>query len=208
MTSRTARVSSLRTVVLDESAGVGGIADPGSEAIARAAADLIQPRTAIGISAGPASCAFARQVAGISDLTIVTNSPLVADILHVAAGPRRTVILTGGVRTASNALAGPVATRAIRDLHMDCAFIGAHGVDATAGFTSADLLEAETNRALLANARRLVVLAGHTAWGVVGRAEFGRLSDAAVLVSDEGLGAEAREVLQGSVGALILATSA
>lgn len=80
-------------------------------------------------------------------------------------------------------------------------------VEATAGFTSADLPEAEAKRALLSDARRLVVLADHTAWGLVGRAEFAGLSDAEVLVSDEGRAAEARRTLRGSVGALILATS-
>ena len=45
------------------------------------------------------------------DLTVVTNSPPVADLLHESGRDDLTVILTGGVRTPSNALVGPVARR-------------------------------------------------------------------------------------------------
>jgi len=102
------------------------------EAIARAAADLVRPGTAIGVSAGSTTYAFAQQLARVPDLTVVTNSPPVADLLHALPGPPQTVILTGGVRTISDALVGPVAIQAIRRLHLDCVFIGVHGIDAEA----------------------------------------------------------------------------
>ncbi|MFL6112339.1 MAG: DeoR/GlpR family DNA-binding transcription regulator [Catenulispora sp.] len=174
------------------------------EAIARAAAELVQPGTAIGVSAGSTTYAFARQLACVPDLTVVTNSPPVADLLHTLPGPQQTVILTGGVRTISDALVGPVAIQAIRRLHLDCVFIGVHGIDADAGFTSPNLMEAETNRALVCTARRLVVMADHTKWGVVGLSEIAALREASVLVSDDGLGAGARQVLREAVGELIV----
>jgi DeoR/GlpR family transcriptional regulator of sugar metabolism len=175
------------------------------EAIARAAAALVRPGTAIGVSAGSTTCAFARRLVQIPDLTVVTNSPPVADVLHTLPGPPQTVILTGGVRTISDALVGPVAIQAIRNLHLDCVFIGVHGIDAEAGFTSPNLMEAETNRALVATARRLVVLADHTKWGMVGLSEIAALRDAAVLVTDGGLDEAAREALREAVGELIVA---
>ena len=206
MTSSTAHIGNLQAATAVERLDAGGVASAVAEAIARTAAGLVQPGSAIGISAGPISCAFARRLAGISDLTIVTNSPPVANTLHGASRLRQTVILTGGIRTACDALVGPVATEAIRDLHMDCVFISAHGVHAQSGFTSACLAEAEANRALTANARRLVVLADHTRWGLVGQAEFARLNEAAALVSDDGLADEPRRVLEESVGTLVLAS--
>ena len=176
------------------------------EAIARAAADLVRPGTAIGVSAGSTTYAFARHLAAVPDLTVVTNSPPVADLLHTLSGAQRTVILTGGMRTISDALVGPVAIQAIARLHLDCVFIGVHGVDATAGFTSPNLMEAETNRALVSTARRLVVMADHTKWGIVGLSEIAALREASVLVSDDGLGPEARQSLREAVGELIVAS--
>jgi len=48
-------------------------------------------------------------------------------------------------------------------------------------------------------------VADHTKWGVVGLSAFAGLADAAVLVSDDGLAEEAREVLADEVGELVLA---
>ena len=78
------------------------------------------------------------------------------------------MILTGGVRTPSDALVGPVAVATIRSLHVDMLFMGVHGADAKAGLTTPNLMEAETNRAFTDSARHLVVLADHTKWGIVG----------------------------------------
>jgi hypothetical protein len=58
---------------------------------------------------------------------------------------------------------------------------------------------------MIATTSRLIVLADHTKWGVVGLCAMARLADASVLVSDEGLSAEARDVLSTAVGELILA---
>jgi len=61
------------------------------------------------------------------------------------------------------------------------------------------------NRAMVAATSRLIVLADYTKWGVVGLCAMARLADASVLVSDEGLSTEARDLLSTSVGELILA---
>lgn len=186
------------------SGDAGSDIESAAETIAQAAAKLVKPGSAVGISAGSTSIALARRITQIRDLTVVTNSPSVADILHFSAGPRRTVLLVGGVRTLSGALVGPIATRTIGGLHVDSVFVSADGVDTIAGFTSADMQEAEANRALVASARRLVVLAEYKAWGSVGRAGFASLADAAVLVMDRKLDVRARRVLRGAVGSLVL----
>jgi DeoR/GlpR family transcriptional regulator of sugar metabolism len=176
------------------------------EAIARAAASLVNPGSAIAVTAGTTTYALAVHLTHIPDLTVVTNSPHVADILHQNGDhARQTVVLTGGVRTPSDALVGPVAVQAIRSLHVDCVFMGVHGIDPIAGYTSPNLMEAETNRAMVASARRLVVLADHTKWGVVGLSAIAGLGDAAVLVTDTGISPDARELLRESVGELIVA---
>ncbi|MEY9864249.1 DeoR/GlpR family transcriptional regulator of sugar metabolism [Catenulispora sp. GAS73] len=182
---------------------------PAKDAIARKAAELVRPGTAIGISGGSTTYTLARHLVGVPDLTVVTNSLRVADVLHAheSANPgnNQTVILTGGMRTPSEALVGPIAVQAIRTLHLDQVFLGVYGMDAAAGYTSPNLMESETNRALVSAARNLVVVADHTKWGVVGLSAFAGLGDAAVLVTDDGLPREAREVLVEEVGELVLA---
>ena len=62
-------------------------------------------------------------------------------------------MITGGVRTPSDALVGPVAVAAIRSLHVDL-LLGVHGISTHAGFTTPNLMEAETDRALVAAERQ------------------------------------------------------
>jgi DeoR/GlpR family transcriptional regulator of sugar metabolism len=122
------------------------------------------------------------------------------------AGLGQTVLLTGGLRTVSDALVGPVAVGALSELHLDLVFMGVHGMDPVAGLTTPNLLEADTNRAMVAAARRLVVVADHTKWGTIGLSRIARLEDASVLVTDAGISPEAQELLADRVGELVLAT--
>jgi DeoR/GlpR family transcriptional regulator of sugar metabolism len=173
-------------------------------AIAAAAADLVEPGMAIGISAGTTTHALAARVADVPGVTIVTNSIRVADVLHRSGRRDQTVILTGGSRTPSDALVGSFAVGQLRSVHLDQVFMGVHGMDAKAGFTCPNLLEAETDRALIDAGRRLVVLADHTKWGVIGIASIGTLDQADVLISDHELDPAARALLAEMVGELIL----
>lgn len=173
-------------------------------AIARAAADLVEPGSAIGISAGTTTIELARRLVTVPGLTVVTNSLPAAQLLHEAAGPGQTVILTGGVPTPSDALVGPIAVAALESLHVDVLFLGSHGVDAKAGLTTPNLVEADTNRALIRAGLRVCVLADATKWGVVGLGTFGRLDDVDVFITDSGLTPGARRALHEHVGDLVV----
>ena len=173
-------------------------------AIAEAAADLVAPGAAVALSAGTTTYAVAKALLDVPDLTVVTNSPPAADLLHEAQRRDLTVVLTGGVRTPSDALVGPVAVRALEDLHVDTVFLGVHGIDERAGLTTPNLAEAETHRALVASARRVVVVADHTKWGVVGLARIAPLDRADVLITDSGISTEARHILSTTVRRLVV----
>lgn len=174
-------------------------------AIARRAALLVRPGMAVGLTAGTTTWTLARHLVDVPELTVITNSLQVADVFHRSPRPDRTVVLTGGVRTPAGALVGPVAVAAIRRLHVDTLFLGVHGMSVRAGFTTPNLLEAETDREFIASAHRLVVTADHTKWDMVAISTVAELSDAHVLVSDAGLPRDARLELAERVGELIIA---
>jgi DeoR/GlpR family transcriptional regulator of sugar metabolism len=186
-------------------AAKSGLALPEKSAIAQAAARLVQPGASIALSAGTTTYSVARELVDIEHLTVVTNSPPVADLLHEHQAPGRTVVLTGGTRTPSNALVGPVAVKALADLHVDTLLLGVHGIDEHAGLTTPNLVEAETNQALVASARRVVVVADHSKWNVVGLASIAALDRVDVLVTDSGLPQKVRRQLTGLVGELVVA---
>ncbi|WP_017973297.1 DeoR/GlpR family DNA-binding transcription regulator [Actinopolyspora halophila] len=175
------------------------------KAIALRAAEMIRPGTAMGLSAGTTTWTLARHLDDVADLTVVTNSVRIADVLQQRGRTDRTVILTGGVRTPSDALVGPVAVRALQSLHLDVVFLGVHGMSTRAGFTTPNLDESETNRALARTANRLVVLADHAKWSTVGISTIVGLDEADVLVTDDGLPEEARATLNEHVSELEIA---
>lgn len=177
------------------------------DVIATLAATTIKPGQAIALSAGTTTHLLARRIAAdpaLRPLTVVTNSLPVAEALHRAvadAGPID-VILTGGSRTPSDALVGPVADTALATLRVDRLFLGVHGLD-EAGMMTPNLAEAATDRALLQCAAAVTVLADHTKWGVVGLARIAPLEDVDLLISDAALPGPAREAL-GGAGCVLL----
>ncbi|GAA1004636.1 DeoR family transcriptional regulator [Acrocarpospora pleiomorpha] len=200
-------------------AGPGSTEEPGfaaksvrqqqeKEAIARHAAHLIRPGSSVALSAGTTTWTFAHHLVDVPELTVITNSLQVADVFHRAGRPDQTIILVGGVRTPSDALVGPVAVAAIRSLNVDVLVLGVHGMSLRAGFTTPNLLEAETDRELVAAAQQLVVLADHTKWGTIGISSIARLDQAHVVVTDTGLPEPARAELADQVGELIVAGNA
>ena len=174
------------------------------EAIADAAAAMVEPRMAVAISAGSTTFAIAQRLPDVVGLTVVTNAVRIADVLHDTGLKGQTIILTGGMRTPSDALVGPFAVAALKMVHVDIVFMGVHGMDPRSGYTSPNLLEAETDRALIDAGRRLVVAADHTKWGVVGLSSIARLDEAQVLITDSGLSPEAREVLAAAVPEVVI----
>src|SRR5580700_9309276 len=183
---------------------------PEKDAIARTAAALVVPGTAIALSAGTTTFALAQYLVDVPGLTIVTNSMRVANLFETArptvqVGANASVVLTGGVRTPSDALVGPIADLAIRSLHVDLLFLGCHGIDPVAGLTTPNLAEAETNRAFVHAARRVTVVADHTKWAIVGLSSFASLDEVDTFITDGLLHEEAATLLREHVGELVLA---
>ena len=183
---------------------------PEKTAIARTAASMVTPGTAIALAAGTSTSALAQCLLDVPGLTIVTNSLHVTNLFGGTRGPDGTadsVVLTGGVRTASDALVGPIADLTIRSLHFDLLFLDCYGFDPDAGLTTPSLAEAETNRTFIRVARRVVLLADHAKWGLVSLSSFAHLDEVDVLVTDDMLPADARALVAEQVGEVVYAES-
>lgn len=174
------------------------------QAIAVVAAARVEPGMAICLSAGTTTFAVANRLLDVPRLTVVTNSVPVADAFYHGGRPDQTIILTGGVRTPSDALVGPYAVATLRSLHVDLVFMGVHGMDARSGFTCPNVQEADVDRALIDAGRRLTVVADHTKWETIGISSIARLDEADLLITDSGIGAAARQVLAEEVKELVV----
>lgn len=172
--------------------------------IAIAAASTVRPGSAIGITGGTTTWQLAFHLDAIPELTVVTNSVPVAEVLHQFDRPDRTVVLTGGTRTPSSALVGSVAVSTLQSLYLDVVFMGVHGISERAGYSTPNLMEAETNGAFIGATERLVVVADHTKWNVTGLSSIAPLGAASELISDCGLPESARSILEREIAKVTL----
>ena len=177
------------------------------EAIAAAAARLVRPGMAIGLTAGTTTWHLATHLVDIPDLVVLTNSIRILETLLTDERPHRNVMLVGGIRTPSDALVGPLAVQALVGLHLDQVFLGVHGMTERAGFTTPNLLEADTNRAFVAASERLIIVADHSKWDTVGLASIAPLNAADTVITDDGLDPAAIERLRAHVDDVVVCST-
>jgi DeoR/GlpR family transcriptional regulator of sugar metabolism len=162
----------------------------GKLAIAEQALSLIQPGMTLALTGGTTTYQLAVCLAGalerLPHLTVVTNSLKVTELLYRQQGSSDIkVIVTGGERTPSEALVGPVARTALNNLNTDLCFMGVHGLDSSRGLTSPNSMEAETNAAFIEATSRLVILADSTKFQVRSLASIAPLSAVDTIITDD-----------------------
>lgn len=182
----------------------------GKRAIAVQALSLIQPGMTLALTGGTTTYQLAVGLAGeleqLRGLTVVTNSLKAAELLYRQQGSSDLkVIVTGGERTPSEALVGPVARMALGRLNTDICFMGVHGLDAGRGLTSPNLLEAETNAAFVEATTRLVILADSTKFQVRSLASIASLDAVDTIITDDSLGPAIVELFSSRVPNFITA---
>jgi DeoR family transcriptional regulator of aga operon len=139
--------------------------------IARAAAALVSEGMAVGLTGGTTATEVARALADKQQLTIVTNALNIASELGVR--PNLKLIVTGGLaRSQTYELSGPLAEASLTGLNLDVAFIGVDGIDAGAGCTTHQEVEAHTNGIMIQHAKRVIVVADSSK---IGKITFARI---------------------------------
>ncbi len=174
-------------------------------AIAQRAAGLIRDGDSVVIGAGSTTQLLARAIATRRDLTVVTNSVLVAEVL--AAAPRVEVTMTGGhLRGATFSLIGAAAESSLAAIRADRAFLSGNGLTAERGLSTPHPGVASMDRALAAAAPEVVVLADHTKIGVDALVQTVAPDHISTLVTDAGTDARQLAALRAAGIDVLVAT--
>lgn len=135
-----------------------------AQAIAAAAKVLIQPGDSVVLGSGEMTLALAQELTNSQELTVITNSLMIIDVL--VGNPGVDVLLTGGsIRPARMALAGPFVELTLCGLRASVAFVSGDGLSLQRGLSSRDLTVATADRAMAGAANRIVVLAERSTIG-------------------------------------------
>ncbi|MFJ6750747.1 DeoR/GlpR family DNA-binding transcription regulator [Streptomyces sp. NPDC091266] len=138
------------------------------------------------LDAGTTVARLAAEIPLEAELTVVTHGLPVA--ARLADHPGLTLHLVGGrIRHRTRAAVDDWALRAYREINADVLFLATNGFSLDGGLTTPDLAEAAVKRALIAAARRVVLLADSAKFGQQHFARFGELSDVDLLITDTGL---------------------
>ena len=104
--------------------------------VARLAADTIEDNDVIFIDTGTSTLGIAEHLAGISNLTVITNSLLVASKL-LAYDDVRTIMLPGTINTRTASAVGDECQKFLRCYHIRKAFMACSGVSGEGVFNNA-----------------------------------------------------------------------
>jgi DeoR/GlpR family transcriptional regulator of sugar metabolism len=141
------------------------------ERIGRAAAQLIREGERLIFDSGTTVVQVARNISGdlltSGNLTVITGSLPIVHELGTWKGVH--LILLGGIYLPDYELVvGPQTIDNLEGLHADKMFLGTDGLTFSHGLTTANLLEAEVDRAMVKAASEVIVVADSSKIGVTG----------------------------------------
>jgi DeoR/GlpR family transcriptional regulator of sugar metabolism len=156
--------------------------------IGRAAAALVRPGDRVLFDSGTTVLEVARSLSNdlmsTGNLTAITCSlPIVQELGH-RLGVH--LLLLGGIYLPEyRVVVGPQTVEDLRGLHADKVFLGTDGLTPDHGVTTANVLEAEVDRAMVRAAAQIIVVADSSKIGCVGLTTIIPLSEIDVLVTDQ-----------------------
>ncbi len=137
------------------------------KAIARKASDLVQDGEVVMIDGGTTTLELSKILAH-KKIRIITNSLLIVNNIHIERNgwEGAEVFLTGGfLYPDSGMLVGPEANKNLMGYHADWAFLSAGGINES-GLTNSNQLVVETERTMIEQAEKTIVLADYSKIGI------------------------------------------
>jgi DeoR family glycerol-3-phosphate regulon repressor len=159
------------------------IAADAKRAIGAAAAALIPNKSSLFINIGTTTEEVAAALADHENLLVITNNLNVAMTLY--RRPTIEVIVAGGpIRRSDGAVIGSAAVDLIRQFKVDNAVIGASALDPDGTLLDFDALEVNVSRAIIENARRVLLVCDHMKLERAAPVKIGHMSQVDAFVTD------------------------
>lgn len=163
------------------------------EMIGRCAASIVEQRDILFLDSGTTVLSVAKVLARrieskeITDLSIVTNSIIVGEVL----GNLCKVFLLGGeVRLSRKDISGPIAEKFIRMFRANRAFIGADALSINDGLMTTDTYTSRIEEEMIKRSDQVVLVADSSKFNKYSMVSFARLTDIDLIITDNQLSEE------------------
>jgi len=158
----------------------------GKDAIARAAAELVQDGDSILLDASSTIYHLGLALENKQRLRVVTNGLDVGQLL--AQNPSNTVILIGGILNPDgSSVTGLFSEQVIAEMHIQKAFVSASGFSIERGLTEVHLEEAQLKRKAIESAQQVYALVDSSKLGKEDLTPFARPDQICCLYTDAGI---------------------
>lgn len=152
--------------------------------IAHFCANLINESDAVFIDCGTTPKDIAEAIINRKNIIVMTNSLPVANILSSAKNLK--LILTPGVYSAnSHGFVGQMTADFIQKFKIDILFLGSKAFDLEQGITQPDIIDAETKRTMIRQAKKVVLAIDHTKLGTSSFMSAAMPKEIDVIVTDK-----------------------
>lgn len=172
-------------------------------AIAREASRFISPGMSVSIDTGTSTLEVAKAIAGKKDLRVLTPSLAVASALYACEGIEL-VLLGGAARKGSPDLQGELTEDNVRRFRVHLAVLGADAISPEGLYTT-DAAVSRVSRAMIAGARRRVLVADSSKFSELAFVKFADWKDVDIVVTDNQAPTTARRWLKRAVKRVIYA---
>jgi DeoR/GlpR family transcriptional regulator of sugar metabolism len=157
--------------------------------IGKAAAAQVIDGDSIALDVGTTTLEVARTLVGRENLTVITPSFIIAQLLSEQAGIR--LILTGGIlRPGELSLTGDLAERVFREFFIDKLFLGVGAIDLKNGLTEFNIEDTLVKRAMVASAKEIFVVTDSSKFNQVAFTQIAPLKTAHHIITDTELDQE------------------
>ncbi|HWR11729.1 MAG TPA: DeoR/GlpR family DNA-binding transcription regulator [Rectinemataceae bacterium] len=154
--------------------------------IAKRAAQFVAPGNRIILDSGSTITELAKCVAGVENLTVITNAINIA--LIIGTNPSCELLVTGGeFKAPTLSLTGDKAAFFFRNLYVDKLFLATGGISSAYELTYPGFSDIVVKNSMIEVARETYLLADSTKFGKASFASLGSIRCVNYLITDEGI---------------------
>ncbi|MCY0899327.1 MAG: DeoR/GlpR family DNA-binding transcription regulator [Firmicutes bacterium] len=172
------------------------------QAIALAAADLIDPGLVVALDVGSTTYFLAEAIRQRSDLVVFTASLPHAQVL--GQGNCTTFLVGGHYRPKEQSLTGTIARQVVQQYHYDLFFLGASAWSLEQGVMDFSMDDVDIKRVFMEQSTRVIAVLDSSKYGRTSLTSIAPLDALDMVITDDGLDPQLLDTLQEQVDVKIV----
>lgn len=148
-------------------------------------ASLVKDGDSIAFDTGTTVFEVAQNLTDSLNLTVLTHSLHIVDLLKTAPSISQIIVLGGILRKEENSLVGDLAISGLKNFYLDKLFLGVGGISSNFDLTEFNYDDAIVKRMIISHAQEVILLADSSKFSKPAFIRYGSLKDINTLITDK-----------------------